>query len=194
MNKLKKPTISINAIKASPNKNITNATNLTFSYDKREDRMFFIVNHSDINNRIDFFVTRRMIIKILDAFDLILINDCDNGKVFKDLYKNQEVLKTEAIIKKEIKKPEKQLLKKEEVKWEKSINTNDLNFTKTKESLILDSLSYTISGDNIIFKFITKNKTLAISNMNKVTFQRTVSSIMRVVPFLEWGISPHILD
>jgi hypothetical protein len=183
---------------------ITRVENFTFSYNPREDRIFFIVNHENPNKRIDFIVTRKMMLQLLEAFDNILINNCDNGKVFKELCSNQETLKVEKPIVKKVEqknidikedKQELQTVNKSEVRWEKSIHTNDLNFTKTKEPIMLDSLSYSIDKKNLItIKYISSNKIYAISNMNDVVFQRTLSSLMRVIPFMAWGISPHILD
>ena len=185
-----KAKISIRTVKKTSN--ILKVENLTFSYNQREDRILFIINHSNANQRIDFFVTRRMMLQLLEAFDNILINYCDNGKVFKDLYNNQEELVSSKILSKDEKKEDK---KEQNIHWEKSVNTKDLDFTKTKDPIILDSLSYSVSSSkNITLKFISSNKTYAISVMDFTMFQKTLSSMMRVIPFVSWGISPHILD
>ena len=207
--------------------------NLTFSYNPREDRIFFYINHNDFNNRIDFIVTRKKLIELLNGFDEILINFCDNGKIFKQLYKEQEPLKLEVVEKKEIKKIDDDIIDKIESKetkkekeaketsilsknesetknkvsekkqsekkpvkitWEKNISTSDLNFTKNKEPLILDAISYARKNNNITFKYISAGKQLATSTMSIEMFQKTLSSMMRVIPFVAWGISPHILD
>jgi len=185
-----KPKISVSITKHTSN--VLKVENLTFSYNQREDRILFIINHMNIEQRIDFFVTRRLFIKLLNAFDDILIKYCNNGEEFKNLYHNQK----ELVVSKVFTKKEK--TKKEEKKdtyWEKSVNTKDLNFTRTKEPIILDSLSYSISSNNIItLKFISENKIYAMSTMDSIMFQRTLSSMMRVVPFVAWGISPNILD
>ena len=184
---------------------IINVDNITFSYNQREDRILFILNHANIQQRIDFFVTRRMLIQLLEAFDKILINNCDNGKLFKQLYNNQEVLNTPKIIiskekqKTKSKNNDKALKiddnsSKSTSSWEKTIATNELNFTKINEPIILDSLSYTIINNNITFKYIANNKVLAISKLDTTMYQRTLSSMMRVIPFMAWGISPNILD
>ena len=132
-------------------------------------------------------------IKLLDAFDVILINDCDNGKVFKKLYGEQKLLLPENIIEDKNTK-DKNEINADDTVWEKCVDSLDIDFTKINKSIILDTLSYSINKDNISFKFIANDKTLAISHMTKLTFQRTLSSMMRVIPFLNWGISPHILD
>ena len=176
---------------------IINVNNITFSYNQKEDRMLFILNHSDIKERIDFFVTRRMLIQLLEAFDKILINHCDNGKLFKQLYKNQESLNTPKISIDKIEKKNQESSKdqtKTSGSWEKSIATNELNFTKINEPILLDSLSYTVINDKITLKYIANNKVLAISKLDTSMYQRTLSSLMRVIPFMQWGISPHILD
>ena len=174
------------------NHKIMNVDNITFSYNQKEDRLIFTINHAKINERIDFFVTRRMLIQLLEAFDTILINYCDNGKLFKELYNNQEKL----IIKKitDNNTNTKNNKKPNNLAWEKSIATNELDFTKVKETILLDSLSYKITNNNIKFKYISNNKVLAISNLDTNMYQRTLSSMMRVIPFISWGISPHILD
>ena len=174
----------------STNHKIINVNNITFSYNQKEDRLIFTINHSKIDERIDFFVTRRMLIQLLEAFDNILINYCDNGKLFKELYNNQEKLtvkKTDDTNIENKKKPNN-------IEWEKSMAVNELDFTKIKEAVLLDSLSYKIINNNIEFKYISNNKVLAISNLDTNMYQRTLSSMMRVIPFVSWGISHNILD
>ena len=159
-------------------------TNLTFSYNSREDRLIFTINHNNYHERLDFFVTRKMIIDLLHGFDSILINFCDNGKLFKQLYKEQEPLKPEKTDKK----------KESEQKWEKSISDNELNLTKEKAPILLDALSYSQNNNIFTFKFISNNIPYAVSTMNCELFQKTLSSLMRVIPFVAWGISRNILD
>jgi len=206
--------------------------NLTFSYNAREDRIFFYINHNDFNNRIDFIVTRKKLIELLNGFDEILINFWDNGKIFKQLYKDQEPLKLEVVEKKEIKKIEetdvsnidkpkdkdikekskintkdtasnndvnssKEIVEEKKplkITWEKNISTKDLEFTKNKEAVLLDAISYARKNNNITFKYISSGKQLAVSTMSIEMFQKTLSSMMRIIPFVAWGISPHILD
>ena len=163
--------------------------NLTFSYNPREDRIFFLINHDDFHNRLDFIVTRKKIIELLNGFDEILINDCDNGKIFKELYKTQEPL-----VKEPIKTTSKDIPNKNKNVWEKSIDTKELSFTKNKAPIILDGISYVMKNEQLTFKFLSNKQFYAISIMDKEMFQRTLSSLMRVVPFVAWGISPHILD
>ena len=183
-----------------PNDNILRVTSLTFSYSPKEDRIILVINHANIKDRIDLLITRRMMLKLLNAFDEILINHCDNGKVFKELCNNQVALEVSKPVIKEVKKDNK-LKNNDEVKkesnssnWEKRMDTNELDFTKTKEPMLLDSLSYNTTNNRIVLKFFAHNKIQAISDMDKVVFQRTLSSMMRVIPFMDWGISPNILD
>jgi len=159
---------------------------LTFSYNKREDRIYFLVNHSDFNNRIDFIVTRLKLIELLNGFDDILINHCDNGKLFKELYKTQEPLSVE--------KKDESSKSTNTNRWEKSVSSDDLKFTQNKAPIILDAISYNIKDNQMIFKYISSKKVYAISHIDCEMFQKTLSSMMRVIPFVSWGISPHILD
>ena len=186
-----------------PNDNIIRVTSLTFSYNPKEDRIILVINHANIKDRIDLLITRRMMLKLLNAFDEILINHCDNGKVFKELCNNQVALEVSQPIIKKVEKNDKDNKSKkvEEVKsdanasnWEKRMDTNELDFTKTKEPMLLDSLSYNTANNRIVLKFLANRKIQAISDMDKVVFQRTLSSMMRVIPFMDWGISPNILD
>jgi heme oxygenase len=160
-------------------------TNLTFSYNQREDRIIFTINHNNYNERIDFYVTRKKIIELLNGFDLILINICENGKLFKTLYQEQTPLKHE---------PQKTLQDEKQPKWEKAISDAELNLTKAKIPILLDALSYSFNNNKLIFKFISQNIPYAISTMDCELFQKTLSSLMRVIPFVSWGISRNILD
>lgn len=163
--------------------------NLTFSYNPREDRIFFLINHNDFKNRIDFIVTRKKLIELLNGFDEILINDCDGGKVFKELYQTQEPL-----IKEPINTTKDEQPNKNKNKWEKSIDHKELNFTQNKKPIMLDGISYSMKNNQLTFKYLSNKTFYAISIMDKEMFQRTLSSLMRVIPFVAWGISPHILD
>jgi hypothetical protein len=161
-----------------------NINSLTFSYNKREDRIYIVINHEEFDQRIDFAITRSKMIELLSGFDEILINNCNNGEIFKHIYKEQEDIKV-------VKSSEKQASKNT---WEKNVTKANANFTKIKKAIILDSLSYTITNHNINLKFITLNEQVASSTMDLDMFQKTLSSMMRVIPFVAWGISPHILD
>jgi hypothetical protein len=60
---------------------------------------------------------------------------------------------------------------------------------------LLDALSYTTQNNNLmVFKFISNGVPYAVSTMNCELFQKTLSSLMRVIPFVAWGISRNILD
>jgi len=168
--------------------------NLTFSYNPREDRIFFLINHDDFNNRIDFIVTRKKLIELLNGFDDILINYCDNGKLFKELYQNQEPLINTQEPKKNNKLNQKDKNNNlNHNKWEKNVNTKELILTQNKKPIILDAISYTNKDNKLVFKYISNNKVYAVSTMDSVIFQQTLSSMMRIIPFVSWGISPHIL-
>lgn len=160
--------------------------NLTFSYNPREDRLIFTINHNNLSDRLDFFVTRKKIIEFLHGFDLILINNCDNGKLFKELYKTQQPLPKE--------ETKQESRKENNAEWERSIDSGELAFTQIKAPLLLDAISYTNNQNIFIFQFISNGTSYAQSTMDCILFQKTLSSLMRIVPFVAWGISPHILD
>ena len=159
--------------------------NLTFTYSAREDRIILTLNHDEPQNRIDFLVTRKKLLDLLNGFDHILIHHCDNGSYFKELYHAQEPLMVQN------EKSSKQTSQK---KWEKAVNTNELNLTKIKEPFLLDTLSFVLKGGVFYFKFFHLNELKAVASMSSMEFQQTLSSLMRVIPFVDWGISPHILD
>jgi len=140
-------------------------------------------------------ITRKKLLELLNGFDEILINHCNNGKLFKQYYQEQQAIKVEKKIIKNEKNEKKEISEtKNEQKWEKSININELQLTKLKEPMLLDSLSYKLQNNIFEFKFYSGKELKAIATMNKESFQQTLSSLMRVIPFVAWGISPHILD
>jgi hypothetical protein len=175
---------------------------LTFSYNPREDRIIFIANHSNVHERVDLLVTRKKLIDLLNGFDEILINHCNNGELFKQYYNIQQPLKVETkVVKKTVENKGTKEVKnvkvqetKNQQKWEKSVTPNELQLTKINEPVLLDALSYKLTGNNFEFKFVSQNQIKAVALMSKESFQQTLSSLMRVIPFVSWGISPHILD
>lgn len=159
--------------------------NITFSYSLKEDRIFFIVNQNDFNNRIDFAVTRRKIISLLSGFDELLIKYCDSGKLLKEIL-NQESKKIN-----QTNQQKKQIAIN---KWEKPVNDSDLKLTQKQIiPYLLEDISFNIDKNIFIFKFISNKKVLAYAKMDCNLFQQTLSSLLKIIPFIEWGISKSII-
>ncbi len=167
---------------------ITSKT-LTFSYNPREDRIMVIINYESIEKRIDFFLTRKLLLQLLEHFDLILINNCNSGELFKKLYKEQQPL--EKLQTKEEKANKQDKNKKND--WESKVDSASLSFTR-KEPILLDAVNFKTKNNILVLEYISNGKKLAKSEMTMELFQRTLSSMMRVIPFISWGISPNILD
>jgi UDP-N-acetylglucosamine transferase subunit ALG13 len=160
------------------------AKNFTFLYHPREDRIILILNHNDYQKRVDFFITRKKTIHLLSDFDEILLNHCQKGEILSKILKNQKPLIE--------KKGNKKIIQKN--KWEEIVDKKELEFTKKNKPILLDAISISFAPDFMTLKFISQKNTFAFAKMNCILFQQTLSSFYRVVPFLEWGISPAIFS
>lgn len=154
-------------------------TGKTFSplYDEVEDRIRLTINYQDIENRIDFVITRNLIISWIPAI---------NG--FIDKYYNDDLAEniTSIEIESDIKDVIKQSTNKQQLKL---TDNSDLELLKTEDVLLerID-LRYNVNSRNTTLILFSKNimvkSILDYNNLIKI-----MGTIKNTIPNFKWGLS-----
>jgi hypothetical protein len=157
---------------------------ITFRYNPIEDRIEFILNYEDFENRVDLLVTRKLLLKFFDYCEEVFIkygHELNGSKGKQDTDFSE--------VKPDI-KPTKSLRK-----HEKLVDKSSINLTK-KDAVLLHQTKFIYNkGKKLLsIDFIANEKVVANTVLSIKQFEQILGALMRVVPFIEWGISPNILD
>ena len=149
------------------------AKTFTPVYDEIEDRIRLVINYQDIQNRIDFMITRSFIINLIPSVDDFTLKhyasdytDIDNMKVSINTNNNEN----------------------------KAVNRTDgvnLELLRTEEELLLEiNLSYDASTKNTLLTFTSKNKK-ANCALDSKTIKQVFDTIKSAIPNFKWGIASN---
>ncbi|PHS55933.1 MAG: hypothetical protein COB17_10645 [Sulfurimonas sp.] len=148
------------------------ANTFTPIYDQLEDRLRLVINYEDIQNRLDFMITRAFILNLIPSADEFILKHYGEDKN----YLNN--IKVSASI--------------EENKLEKNVSKTDnvnLELYRTDEQLLTEvNFSYHSKSKltTIIFcAKTTKAKATLDSNMIRQVFD----TVKTAIPNFTWGIS-----
>lgn len=148
-------------------KNIS-ANTFTPIYDKVEDRLRLVVNYQDIQNRVDFMITRSFILNLVPAAEEFIDKHYSDNMESKNTLVEPITQNNEALSKTD------------------GVN---LELLRTSEELLLEvNFSFNPTTKQTIVTFTSKNiaaKTLLDEMMMKKTFDVIKSAI----PHIPWGIS-----
>jgi hypothetical protein len=185
------------------------AKTFTFQYDGREDRIKMTINYASPEHRMDFFITRSFLLRLFPVIEEIFIKYADSGKVFKSLQQENIEREREKMIEKSIKEeeaaaslseadetsePSKEELPTPNHDWESHTDKATLALTETDRPLLIDKVDFKFRNKTMIVLITADGRPRAQANLSMDSFQQILSIMMRIVPFISWGISPNILD
>jgi len=145
------------------------ANTFTPIYDQVEDRIRLVINYQDIQNRVDFMITRSFILNLVPAAE-------------------------EFMAKHHSEKPLLQNSLKESVQGKQSDGLSqtdgvNLELLRTNEELLLEiNFAFDLNTQQTIVTFSSKNTTTKAS-LDSITMQQTFSVIKSAIPYIKWGIS-----
>ena len=163
----------------------------TFSpvYDEREDRIRLAVNYQDIYNRVDFMVTRSLILYLIPAVNGYM-DKYYKDDLGEDPWAEEPIPQINDITKE---KPGKQA-KKDDLQPIKYTDTSDMDLLKTPDILLEKiDLRYNPGSKNTTFIFYAKDITVK-SILDYITFKRVIQALKNSIPIFKWGISKSFLD
>jgi hypothetical protein len=157
------------------------ATTFTPLYDELEDRIRLSVNYQDINNRIDFMLTRKFIIKMIPTIDDFIdkfypaLRDEMDGEQFTSAASSPT--------------------KPQEAQTQSKIDPTDrtdLNLLK-KEGVLLREIKLSFNPDTkkSVLLLISKDRA-AQATLDAQSLYKIVGIIKKSIPNYAWGISPYL--
>jgi len=140
---------------------IIQAKTFTCNYNEREDRILLTINYEDITQRVDFWITRSFLVKLLPYFFEYTTGSFGSEIVTQEK-SQQNVTSTD-------------------------LSTFELT---SKEPILLDSIDFTKleTGMKIVFKNLEK-KVYAVGLFDEALLENVVTLILKAAPSYEWGIN-----
>jgi len=148
------------------------AKTFTPYYDSIEDRIRFVINYQDYENRKDVMITRSMIINLLSTAEDFLQQH--NPEASLNPSKRVESNSTQ--------------LKAQQEKLSQTDNTNLTLLQKDEELLLEVSFSYEKKSELFQVAFKTK-ESVVHSSLTKENFVQVFSVLKSAVPHFHWGIA-----
>jgi len=151
-----------------------NAVSFTPKYDSLEDRIRLSINYDDIQNRVDFMITRSLILKLFPLLDEYMFK-------YYDIELTSQSPVAPSI--------------KEQIKENKTTSATDganLELYKQEDELLEEiSFSYIASKKLTVLNFKSKNSE-AIAKLDANLIKQVFAIIKSSIPFFSWGISHNL--
>lgn len=160
---------------------------MTPSYDAIEDRIRLSLNYQDINNRVDFMITRSFIIDFMLHID----------EYIHTYYPNESNIAENPMqinVKKEDNKQKNSKSKNNKDITSQITKTKleDLSLYKSKEELLVSlKMTYSKSSKYTTVVFIGKNNTHANLTADITILNNFINSVKKSIPNLKWGLSAY---
>jgi len=138
---------------------IVQAKTFTCQYVKREDRLLFTINYKDVSNRIDFWVTRSFLLKLLPYFFEYSTIDVASKREQADM-SNADSTDNSTFL----------------LTQKQPILLDSVDFARQKDGNI-----------KIVFKNLEK-KIYCISILNEVSLMQLFELITKAAPAIDWGV------
>ncbi|MFA6192467.1 MAG: hypothetical protein WC665_08955 [Sulfurimonas sp.] len=143
------------------------ANTFTPSYDELEDRLRLVINYQDMQNRVDFMITRSFILNLIPTAEEFIERYYIN---FEPQIIQQTQNKNEAI--------------------SKTDNVN-LELLRTREELLTEvSFYFDVNTKLTTVTFNSKNS-VAQANIDALLLSQIFQIIKSAIPYIKWGISSH---
>jgi hypothetical protein len=149
------------------------AQTFTPQYDEIEDRIRLVVNYQDIENRVDFMITRNFILNLIPTIDEFILNHYSNNLHDEALFTTSNFEKNG------------------ENNLSQTDNSN-LELLKTEDQLLVKvNLSYDQNSKNTVLSLYSKNHIIAKASVDSNMLQQILKVIKKSIPNFRWGISQH---
>ncbi|OYZ67096.1 MAG: hypothetical protein B7Y17_00450 [Sulfuricurvum sp. 24-42-5] len=144
------------------------ATTFTPYYCEVEDRVRLVINYADFTHRIDFWITRAFLLKLLPSMEeyfyshatLSLLNSVQTPK-----------------------------------SKESSATDGGTLAVTQKEAVLLEAVDMSYVAHTGMFEIRMRGKeTEALAVLDEQLMMAVVKSIFAAAPHGAWGVSPHLLD
>ena len=151
----------------SPNRSQRLIQGQTFTpyYSALEDRIRLVINYADYENRIDFWLTRSFLLKLLPTVEEVIFRHTTDF--------SYDTPATEA----------------------QNPHTPTEGGTLAvmeKEGELIHAVDITYHADSMTYQLVFKGRTThAATMLDEATLKALMDSLIKAAPALEWGITPH---
>jgi len=150
----------------NPEPQIIKALTFTPVYSPKEDRIRLVINYADYNNRVDLWLTRAFLLKLIPT-----IEDC------LDKYDTTP--------------PNSTIQQQTDKTSQSKTDTPTLTMTE-KEGYLVDSVDITYHKENSQFSLVFKtDRPQVVSALTPPLLRTVLKSIFAAIPKIDWGISPQ---
>lgn len=151
------------------------AISFTPKYDALEDRIRISINYDDLNNRIDFMMTRSFMLKLFPVLDEYMLKyyGIETG-----IQATNSVVTSDSKNDKNISVPTTSVT-----------DGSNLELYKQQDELLLEvKFSYVKDTASSIIQFISKNSN-ASARLNSADLKQVFTIIKSTIPSFSWGVS-----
>lgn len=149
------------------------ANTFTPVYDELEDRLRVAVNYQDIQNRVDFMITRNFILNLIPSAEEFILKH----------YNAQPLTQDNLTVSAESNSNENEALSKTD-----AVN---LELYRRDDELLLEvNFSFDAATKQTLLTLSSKNVTAKIA-LDVLMLQKIIHVIKSAIPFIKWGISRH---
>jgi hypothetical protein len=149
------------------------AQKFTFAYDGLEDRLKLLINYDSVAHRIDFFITRAMLFRLIPVIEKILITTQTPAQEDREhLHVNPKRL------------GEKQ-----------KTDTATLQLLQERVNLLEKvDFKYNQKAKMITMIFYAKGEAQCAAQLTAENFSQIMNAMIAAVPHTSWGMAPNILE
>ncbi len=146
------------------------AQTFTFKYDPREDRMILTLNYASNTARVDFMITRAMVLKLLPVIEQILMM-------------------------KSAPQPQAAAKKERSTRGKEEATDRDMLELMGKNRYLLEKIDFKTfkENSNIAMLFFAENTLQAQAVLTHENFSQIMNIMVQSLPHHGWGIAPNIL-
>ena len=145
------------------------ANDFTPIYDTLEDRIRLVLNYQDINNRVDFMITRSFLLNLIPTAE----------EFIEQSYGTEDVVQEKVAVA-HVNEPNKAL---------NQTDTANLELFKKDEELLLE-VNFAFNKQKKITKVAFSSKTVVVNaQLNASTIREVFKMIKLAIPRIRWGIA-----
>jgi len=146
------------------------ANTFTPIYDQVEDRIRLVINYQDIQNRVDFMITRAFMLNLIPATEEFMYKHYPDENMVDDF-----TLTSDKSV-------------NDDTSVSKTDNVN-LELLRTSEELLIEvNFSFDINTKQTVITFRSEN-IIARAAFDVKTMGQTLDVIKSAIPYIKWGFS-----
>lgn len=169
------------------------ATTFTPQYDQIEDRVRVTLNYNTYNTRVDFVLSRNMILQFLPILNQYI------DTYYKEFLADEKIDTFEDELleltqpKVTLKQANKKLDKSTQPKQLALTDNSDLELLKKEDQLLIKiDMTYNTDTKSTTLQ-LHSNETLVKAILDKNSFLNIIKTIKQTIPTYKWGISPRFI-